>query len=495
MSAADVHRTPPHSVDAEQGVIGSIFKSGGKVIPECVEKIRPEFFYVPPLRTIYEQLLDTWDAGTAIDLISFTQRLRDKKSGTTSILESVGGAAFVTHLAVDFVPSAANVAYYLDIVRDKYILRQRIVAGTELVRSSYEEQDEPLLGLDEIQSKLASIQSLHGRNGTLFQDAAEALSKPIITPPDVIEGIVHEGGKLVLGGASKAYKTWLLCDLAVSKATGSMWLNFTTKKGRVLYINCELPDPFFWKRIRAICDERQLTIEAGMLVAVHLRGRIRDWEKVRHQIRQGQFSLIILDPIYKLLFARGFVRNEIDPGPIADLLEEIEALAVRVSAAVAFGAHYSKGDQSQKEAIDRISGHGIWTRDADSIINFTKHENFVKGENECFSAELELRTYPPQKSFVVRWDQPLFITDSTLDPTRLKQRKPAGAAEKQFTIQDDLIPLLRAPLTPADLKKAACNRMSPATFYRLQKEAWADEAIIETTDGKIEVNPEWKPSD
>jgi replicative DNA helicase len=77
----------PHSVEAEQGVLGSIFQSAGKAIPECVEKIRPEFFYVPAHRTIYNELLDVWESGKAIDLIDFTQRLRDKK-----ILESVGGA-------------------------------------------------------------------------------------------------------------------------------------------------------------------------------------------------------------------------------------------------------------------------------------------------------------------------------------------------------------------------------------------------------------------
>jgi len=81
-------------------------------------------------------LVDLWNAGAAIDLITFTQVLRDR-----NLLETVGGAALVTSLFT-FVPTAANVGYYLEIVRDKYILRSIIAASTESVRRAYEEQDE-----------------------------------------------------------------------------------------------------------------------------------------------------------------------------------------------------------------------------------------------------------------------------------------------------------------------------------------------------------------
>jgi hypothetical protein len=451
-------------------------RGGYDAIAESIVKADAEHFYVPAHRTIFIEICDLYEAGKAIDLITFTQHLRDKK-----LLDSVGGAAFVTSLFT-FVPTAAAVEYYLAIVRDKYILREAIAAATECVRRAYEEQGEPLTVLDVIESKATSLRSLHGRNG-LFQDATELLSKPIVTPPDVIEGLVHQSGKLVLGGASKSHKTWLLTDLAISKATGSMWLDFSTSKGRVLYVNCELPEPFFWKRVRVICDERQLTIEPGLLAAVHLRGRISEWSRIQKQIRQGQFSLIILDPIYKLLFARGFVRNENDPGPIAGLLDEIEALAVRTGAAVAFGAHYSKGDQSQKEAIDRISGSGIWTRDADSIINFTKHEDFVKGKNECYSVEPELRVYQPKEPFVVKWEFPLFITDSTLDPTKLKT---VGHKADDNTSADEVLGLLTRPMRTGPWQKLAYEErnVSRATFYRRKGELEKAGKIVEGKDHK-----------
>ena len=150
-SSQDIHRTPPHSVEAEQGVLGSMLISPRDTIAECVEKINEEYFYVPAHQTIYTVLVELWNAGQAIDLITFTQVLRDR-----NLLESVGGAAFVTSLFT-FVPTAANVQYYIDIVRDKYILRSIIAAATESIRRAYEEQDEVGNLLDEVEQKIFAV--------------------------------------------------------------------------------------------------------------------------------------------------------------------------------------------------------------------------------------------------------------------------------------------------------------------------------------------------
>src|SRR5213075_2670997 len=150
-SAQDLHRTPPHSVEAEQGVLGSMLISPRETIAECVEKINEEYFYVPAHRTIYNVLVDLWNTSQAIDLITFTQVLRDRH-----LLDSVGGAAFVTSLFT-FVPTAANVGYYLEIVRDKYILREIIFASTESVRRAYEEQDEVNNLLDEVEQRIFAV--------------------------------------------------------------------------------------------------------------------------------------------------------------------------------------------------------------------------------------------------------------------------------------------------------------------------------------------------
>src|SRR5499427_7783720 len=150
-SPQDIHRPPPHSVEAEQGVLGSMLISPRDAIGEVVEKITADYFYVPAHQTIFEVLVDLWNSGQGIDLITFTQVLRDR-----NLLESVGGAAAVTNLFT-FVPTAANVGYYIEIVRDKYILRSIIAAGTESVRRAYEEQDEVGNLLDEVEQKIFAV--------------------------------------------------------------------------------------------------------------------------------------------------------------------------------------------------------------------------------------------------------------------------------------------------------------------------------------------------
>ncbi len=132
-------------------MLGSMLISPQETIAECVEKISEQYFYVPAHQTIYSYLVELWNASQAIDLITFTQVLRDR-----NVLDAVGGAAFVTSLFT-FVPTAANIAYYLEIVREKFILRQIIAAATESVRRAYDEQDEVNNLLDEVEAKILAV--------------------------------------------------------------------------------------------------------------------------------------------------------------------------------------------------------------------------------------------------------------------------------------------------------------------------------------------------
>jgi len=304
---------------------------------------------------------------------------------------------------------------------------QNCAAGRISVRQTREE-------LNEILSQPLKLPTI--------EDAAALISKPIVLPPDIIEGLIHAGGKIEIGGASKSFKTWLLIDLAISVATGAVWLNgYTTHKGRALYVNFELPAAFCAKRIQTVCDERQLRLEPGMLSVLNLRGYVKAWAQLQRQLPLDQFVLIILDPSYKLL--RG--RDENKAGDIAALLDEFEVLAVQTGAAVAFGAHYSKGNQAQKEAIDRVGGSGVFARDPDSILNFTRHE-----ERDCFTVEMTLGNHPPQKPFVVRWQFPLFCVDSMLDPAKLKK-----AGRPREYDPKELLELIERPMRAAKIVKIA----------------------------------------
>jgi replicative DNA helicase len=172
-STVDIHRTPPHSVEGEQGVLGSMLISPRDAIPVVVAHAKADWFYVPAHQTIFELIVAMWDANQAIDLITFTQRVRD-----VGHLETVGGPAMITNLYT-FVPTAANVGYYLDIVRDKYILRSIIAGCTECVRRAYEEQDEVGILLDEVEGKILSIGQERFANSTAIQSMKENTMRAI----------------------------------------------------------------------------------------------------------------------------------------------------------------------------------------------------------------------------------------------------------------------------------------------------------------------------
>src|SRR5437762_1600884 len=74
--------------------------------------------------------------------------------------------------------------------------------------------------------------------------AALLADEQIQIPEQIIEGVLQQGLKAVLGSNSKARKTWILLDLALSVATGMPWWKWPTRKGRVLFINFEIPRPF-----------------------------------------------------------------------------------------------------------------------------------------------------------------------------------------------------------------------------------------------------------
>ncbi|MEP6603588.1 MAG: replicative DNA helicase [Spartobacteria bacterium] len=182
-SSQDVHRSPPHSAEAEQGVLGSMLLSPRDVIGDCVERINEEYFYIPAHQTVYNVLVDLWNQGAAIDLITFTQVLRDR-----NLLETIGGASFVTSLYT-FVPTAANASYYLDIVRDKFILRQIIAAATESVRRAYEEQDEVDNLLDEVEQKIFAV------GEDRFKSQLVSMKDQVMEAIETIERLYeHKGG-------------------------------------------------------------------------------------------------------------------------------------------------------------------------------------------------------------------------------------------------------------------------------------------------------------
>ena len=189
----------------------------------------------------------------------------------------------------------------------------------------------------------------------------------------------------------------------------------------MLFVNFELPEFSIHHRLRAIAEARKIEIPPEALCLWNLRGHAASYETllplIGKRIKGSDFGLVILDPSYKLLGQA----DENSARDIALLLNALEKLAVETGVAIAFTAHFAKGSAAHKEAIDRISGSGVFARDPDSILVFTALET-----EKSFAVESVLRTLPPQKKFAVRWDYPFFQLADDLDPGDLKQPQRAN---------------------------------------------------------------------
>jgi len=124
-------RVPPHNVEAEESVLGSMLLSKD-AIAEVLELLREDDFYRPAHRTVFRSVLELYGHGDAVDAVTVQEELR--RNGA---LADIGGAPFL-HTLVASVPTAANAGYYARIVKEAGVLRRLIDVGTQIVQLGFE---------------------------------------------------------------------------------------------------------------------------------------------------------------------------------------------------------------------------------------------------------------------------------------------------------------------------------------------------------------------
>jgi replicative DNA helicase len=144
-------REIPHSEEAERGFLSSILQQPTDTLSKSSDRVTPGHFYNPALRLIFETLHRMYDTLKPIDLLTITQEMRDDGQ-----LEKVGGAAELTAL-LDFVPTAANSEYYLEIMVEKFICRETIRICTDLGTAAYDPSVDVRTALDNAQAAITGL--------------------------------------------------------------------------------------------------------------------------------------------------------------------------------------------------------------------------------------------------------------------------------------------------------------------------------------------------
>ncbi len=157
-------RLPPHSLEAEQGVLGCLLLDPRENLPLCITELPggAEAFYDLRHRMIYETALVMSEDGKPVDIISLQQALRDAKQ-----LDAVGGLAYVSSLP-DAVPCATHISYYLGILKEKASLRRLISTCTDYVAKAFDNEASAHKLVEEFERDALKVRVESGKSGSEF---------------------------------------------------------------------------------------------------------------------------------------------------------------------------------------------------------------------------------------------------------------------------------------------------------------------------------------
>jgi len=170
-----LEKVPPQNLEAEIAVLGSMLIEE-EAIGQAVETAKASFFYRDAHKKIFQAIVDLYSSNKAVDLVTLTEEL--KKRGA---LEEVGGAAYLTELTAA-VPTAANVAHYAKIVKEKAILRNLINTATQIVAQSYDGQQDANVLLDKAERLIFDI------SGSQLQGISVSIKDIVKDSIEAIEG-------------------------------------------------------------------------------------------------------------------------------------------------------------------------------------------------------------------------------------------------------------------------------------------------------------------
>ena len=394
--ATRVDRLPPHSLEAEQGVLGCVLLSPPECLGICIERFKAgsEVFYDLRHRQIYELLLEMYDRKEAVDILTVQQRLKDANQ-----LEAVGGLVYLASLP-DAVPSAANLSYYADIVREKHLLRRMIQTCTSVVTRVYEQEGEVDVLLDEVERDVLKISE--DRVDTSTTGIKDLVKKAITTIEEfhqrqgMLTGLstgfpdldrltsgLHGGEMIVVAARPSMGKTSLAMNIAEHVAVDerlpvgvfslemtaeSLVLRMLCSRSRVNLRN--IRDGFLAER-----DFPKLTGSAGKLAGAPLviddtpgLSILQLRAKARRMVQQYGIKLFVID--YLQLLHSTSRRAENRQQEIADISNGIKALAKELNVPILVLSQLNRElekDKSRKPRLSDLRESGAIEQDADLV--------------------------------------------------------------------------------------------------------------------------------
>src|SRR3989441_792214 len=391
-----IDRLPPHSLEAEQAVLGCILLSPNDCMGECIARLKggSEVFYDLKHQALFDLMAEMFDKREGIDLLTLNERLKDKK-----ISDEVGGIAYVADLP-DKVPSVAHLTWYLNIVQEKFLLRRMIKTCTEAVGRAYDyegEFDELMDGIerdvlrisesrvqtstipikDLVKSAITTIEDYHSRQGKLT-----GIGTGFVDLDKLTTGL-HGGEMIVIAARPSVGKTSLAMNIAehvaiderlpvgvfsLEMTAESLVLRMLCSRSRVNLRNVRegfLAERDFPKLTGAASKLSQAPLfidDSSGLSILQLRA------KARRMYQQYGIKLFVID--YLQLLHSTSRRAENRQQEIADISNGIKALAKELKVPMIVLSQLNRELEKDKNGKPRLSDlreSGAIEQDADLV--------------------------------------------------------------------------------------------------------------------------------
>ncbi|PTQ55399.1 MAG: Replicative DNA helicase [Candidatus Carbobacillus altaicus] len=401
-------RTPPHSLEAEQAVLGSILLDGEKILAVS-EIIGPEDFYRGAHGRIYQTMLNIAEAGEPIDLITVSAALHAERA-----LEDIGGAQYLTAL-LESVPTAANATYYAGIVAEKSLLRQLIRQATNIIESAYMAADEANHILVEAERRIGQLAIRHTQKdfipiADVLRDLyleIERSAKQEAPPPGLTSGFHDLDG--LLGGFKKNDLIIIAARPSVGKTAFALNIaqNIAIRHGQpVAMFSLEMSvEQLAWRMLAAEATLSTQTLRKGQLAE-------KDWEKLvfaltalgeapiyiddtpgittmdmRARLKRlmrevGPLGLVVID--YLQLITGRLRGGENRQQEISDISRQLKSLARELEVPVIALSQLSRAVESRQDKRPMLSDlrdSGSIEQDAD-IVAFLYRDDYYNPETD-----------------------------------------------------------------------------------------------------------------
>ena len=410
------HKLPPQNIEAEQSVLGGILIEN-YAVNKVIEVLNPDDFYRESHRKIYKALIDLSERDEPADLITLTNELKNNGH-----LDSVGGASYVTSL-IDSVPTAANIEYYVKIVKEKAILRKLIQTSTEIITQSYEDRGDVEGFLDEAERAIFDISENRVRPSfysvkDVIKDSFKILER-LYEKKELVTGV--PSGFKELDRLTAGFQP---SDLIIVAGRPSMGKTaFCLNIAQYAAIQKKIPIAIFSLEmskeqlgIRMLCSEAhvegtklrsgflnesdwpRLTIAAGnlsdasifiddtaALTILELRAKAR-----RLKTEQGGLGMVIID---YLQLMKGRTRVESRQQEISEISRSLKALSKELSIPVIAVSQLSRKTEERtgnRPQLSDLRESGAIEQDADLILFIYRDEIYNRAEDNPNKGKAEI---------------------------------------------------------------------------------------------------------